>query len=613
MDLHSPNRTFGLPTIALFGSVALFGAGFSTAASAQANYYNSVDDSNSAALRSSLHALIDDHTRFPYTSSGTDTWDILEDADQDPNNASKVLDIYRNRSYAKQGGGNSNYNREHSWPNSYGFPDDGWDNYPYTDCHQLFICAIDYNDSRGSKAFRDCGGGPSCVEFSTDFNNGVGGGSGVYPGNSNWAEGNGAYGGWEVWKDRKGDLARAMFYMDVRYEGGSHGGTGASEPNLILTDVTSLIAGSATGNNESVAYMGMLSVLLQWHQQDPPDAIEIARNDAVFSYQGNRNPFVDHPEWVRCLYSNQCDSILLTASGSTVNLTTGGSIDLNISASSLYANQLFQVLGSTDGTTPGFTYTSVDIPLNPGGVYFWDTVNQTTPYLLGGAGTLDASGNATASFTLPTGLPAWLDGWVVSHAFVVLDLTGNSVIAASNSVDVLLESSSGGTGQLVINEVDYDQPGLDTDEFIEIYNSGSTAVDLSTVVLELWNGSGTALYDTINLSSAGSSLAAGKYLVVGTSTVVNNLPGGVLSVTFGAADNNVQNGGSNGDAILLRDGTTTLDSMSYEALVNGLTEGSNHAGEESDDDSLSRVPNGIDTNQNGNDFAKQAPTPGVQN
>jgi len=196
---------------------------------------------------------------------------------------------------------------------------------------------------------------------------------------------------------------------------------------------------------------------------------------------------------------------------------------------------------------------------------------------------------------------------------VVLDLTGNSVIAASNSVDVLLESSSGGTGQLVINEVDYDQPGLDTDEFIEIYNSGSTAVDLSTVVLELWNGSGTALYDTINLSSAGSSLAAGKYLVVGTSTVVNNLPGGVLSVTFGAADNNVQNGGSNGDAILLRDGTTTLDSMSYEALVNGLTEGSNHAGEESDDDSLSRVPNGIDTNQNGNDFAKQAPTPGVQN
>jgi len=613
MDLHSPPRTFGLSAIALFGSVALFGASFSADASAQANYYNSVDDSNSAALRSSLHALIDDHSRFPYTASGTDTWDILEDADQDPNNASKVMDIYRNRSYTKQGGGNSNYNREHSWPNSYGFPDDGWDNYPYTDCHQLFICAIDYNDSRGSKAFRDCGGGPSCVEFPTDFNNGGGGGSGVYPGNSNWAEGNGAFGGWEVWNDRKGDLARAMFYMDVRYEGGTHGGTGASEPDLILTDVTSLIAGSATGNNESVAYMGMLSVLLQWHQQDPPDALEIARNDAVYGYQGNRNPFVDHPEWVRCLYSNQCDSVLLTASGSNVNLTTGGSVDLNISAGSLYANQLFQVLGSTDGTTPGFTYTSVDIPLNPGGIYFWDTVNQSTPYILGGAGTLDASGNATASFALPTGLPAWLDGWVVSHAYVVLDLTGNSVIAASNSVDVLLESSSGGSGQLVINEVDYDQPGLDTEEFIEIYNNGSSAVDLSNVMLELWNGSGTALYNTIHLSAAGSSLAPGGYLVVGTATVVNNLPGGVLSVTFGAADNNVQNGGSNGDAILLRDGTTTLDSMSYEALVNGLTEGVNHAGEESDDDSLSRIPNGTDTNQNGDDFVKQAPTPGLQN
>ncbi len=52
--------------------------------------------------------------------------------------------------------------------------------------------------------------------------------------------------------------------MDVRYEGGTHGDTGASEPDLILTDDESLIAASNTGNNEPVAYMGILSVLLQW-------------------------------------------------------------------------------------------------------------------------------------------------------------------------------------------------------------------------------------------------------------------------------------------------------------------------------------------------------------
>lgn len=579
----------------------------------QSSYYDSVDASNSTTLRTTLHALIDDHQRFPYTSSGTDTWNILESADEDPNHSGRVLDVYRNRSFNKVGGGNSNYNREHSWPNSYGFPDDGWDNYPYTDCHQLFISEVDYNDWRGRLPFRDCGGGPSCVEWPTDFNNGVGGGSGVYPGNSNWAMGTNAYGGWEVWSERKGDIARAMFYMDVRYEGGTHGVTGASEPDLILTNTSSLIESSMTGNNESVAYMGLLSVLLQWHEQDPPDALEIARNDVIQGFQGNRNPFVDHPEWVECLYNNQCNSVTLTSSGSTLNITTGGDVDLNLSAGSVYANLPYQMLGSTDGSIPGFTYNGVDIPLNPGGDYFWDTVNQTTPYLLNGSGNLDASGNATSTLSLPAGLPAWLDGWVVSHAYVVFDTFGISVIDASNSVDILLQASAGGSASLVINEVDYDQPGTDYDEFIEVYNRGTGPADLSNVVLELWNGSGTAIYDTINLSAAGSTLPAGGYLVVGTSTVVANLPGGVMSVTFSSTDNNVQNGGSNGDGILLRDGTTTLDSLSYEAIITGLTEGTNHAGEESDSDSLSRVPNGNDTDENDDDFVKQAPTPGTAN
>jgi hypothetical protein len=253
--------------------------------------------------------------------------------------------------------------------------------------------------------------------------------------------------------------------------------------------------------------------------------------------------------------------------------------------------------------------------LNPGGIYFWDTVNQTTPYLFSGYGRLDANGDATAAVTLPSGLPSFLDGWVASHAFVVLDSFGSTVISASNAADIQLKfGGSGGNSTLVINEVDYDQPGADYDEFIEIFNAGANAADLSNVVLELWNGSGTTLYDTIPLSSAGSSLASGAYLVVGNPTVIANLPGGVMSITFAASDNNVQNGGSNGDAILLRDGTKTLDSMSYEAIVNGITEGSNHAGEESDVESLSRMPNGMDTDQNGDDFALTvAPTPGVAN
>ncbi len=276
----------------------------SALAQAPPGYYASVDTSNPAALRATLHQVIDDHQRYPYTSSATDTWDILEQAQQDPSNSNRIVDVYRNASYTKQGGGNSNYDREHSWPKSYGFPDDNSSNYPYTDCHVLFLCDSGYNSSRSNKPFRNASSGDD--ERTTQNNNGIGGGSGSFPGNSNWTYGSFTQGGWQVWRERKGDIARAMLYMDVRYEGGTHSVTGVSEPDLILTDIESLIDASNTGNNESVAYMGMLSVLLQWHAEDPPDAFERNANDVVFSYQGNRNPFVDHPEWVDCLFLGNC-------------------------------------------------------------------------------------------------------------------------------------------------------------------------------------------------------------------------------------------------------------------------------------------------------------------
>ncbi len=263
-------------------------------ADAPPGYYDSVDQSTPELLRSTLHAVIDDHTRFPYTSSSTDTWDILNLADQDPANPANILDLYKNHSYLKISGGTGAYNREHTWPNSYGFPDDGSTNYPYTDCHHLFACDYNYNADRANMPFGIAGIGR--VERPTDVNNGQGGGTGVYPGNSNWYAG----GWWQTWIGRQGDAARAILYMDVRYEGGTHGVTGAAEPNLIVTDNSSLIV--ATGGNASVAYMGLLSVLLQWNTQDPVDDLERAHTDVVYGFQGNRNPFVDHPEWVNAIF-----------------------------------------------------------------------------------------------------------------------------------------------------------------------------------------------------------------------------------------------------------------------------------------------------------------------
>ena len=267
-------------------------------------YYATVDTSNPTAFAITLHDVIDDHTRFPYTSSATDTWDILESAQEDPSDPTAILDVYRNESYPKQGGGNIFYQREHIWPKSFGIPNDGSHNYAYTDAHMLRLADGSYNGSRGNRPFGGCDA--TCVMRETVANAGQGGGSDPYPGDDNWYRSPGGLGGllgrWEAWSGRRGDIARAMLYADIRYEGGQHGVTGFAEPDLILTDDESLIDASHTGANEPVAYMGLVSVLLAWHAEDPVDDFERNRNEVVFSYQGNRNPFVDHPEWVDLLY-----------------------------------------------------------------------------------------------------------------------------------------------------------------------------------------------------------------------------------------------------------------------------------------------------------------------
>ena len=259
-------------------------------------YYAGVDTSSAAALRASLHAIIKDSVRIPYTASTTDTWNALDYADEDPVDASRILDIYKNTAYPKAAGGNNYYNREHTWPNSYGFSNDGPTNFAYTDLHMLMLSDIGYNSARSNKVYGNCNA--SCTEYPTVLHNGRGGGSGSFPGNSNWTNGS----VWQTWSGMKGNVARALLYMDIRYEGGSNNGN--SEPDLRLTDNASLITN--TNGNASVAYMGLLSVLLQWSQQDPVDAYERIRNDAIETYQGNRNPFVDHPEWVACIYQNVC-------------------------------------------------------------------------------------------------------------------------------------------------------------------------------------------------------------------------------------------------------------------------------------------------------------------
>ncbi len=479
-------------------------SGSSELKAAPAGYYDTADQSNSTTLRTSLHAIIDDHTKIPYTSSSTDTWNVLEIADQDPGNSSRILDVYLNASYPKYGAGNNDYNREHSWPKSYGFPSDGAGNYPYTDCHHLFLCDSSRNSSRSNKPYGTVGNTGS--EYVTQVNNGVGGGSGTYPGWSNWADS--TY--WETWWDRRGDVARALFYLDVRYEGGTHGVTGYSEPDLILTDNLSLIQNSNTGSNESVAYMGLLSTLLQWSQDDPVDAKEMAHNDAVYSFQGNRNPFVDHPEWVDCIFSATCSGGDTTppAAPSGLGAVAGdGSIDLNWNdngESDLAGYTVFRA------TASGGAYTAVNGILLGVSQYTDSGLGNGTTYYYVVTAT-DASGNESASSAETSATPA---------------------------------GSGGGDGGTVvwINEFHYDNNSTDTGEMVEV--AGTAGTNLSGWSLVAYNGNGGAAYKTVNLSGT-----------------LADQQGGFGTLSF--AISGLQNGAPDGIA-LIDDTGAVVEFLSYE-------------------------------------------------
>lgn len=289
-------------------------------------YYSQVNTSSPEQLRCTLHALIRNHTVYPYSGGTTNTWTVLEAAQTDPANANQIIDVYRNRAYTKVSaragtGSGLTYNREHTWPNSLGFPsttgDLGLDNAPYTDAHMLYLSDTQWNADRGNSPYGNCTVPASCAEDVTEANGGFGGGSGTYPGNSNWY-GNNTF---ETWGHRKGDVARAVMYMAIRYEGGLDS-RGQTEPDLELTDDRAKII--ATSNYAQPAYMGLLSDLLAWNLADPPDTAERARDEVVFTYQHNRNPFVDHPEWATlALFQSSEPTTCIPGSGNDVIFTNG--------------------------------------------------------------------------------------------------------------------------------------------------------------------------------------------------------------------------------------------------------------------------------------------------
>ena len=224
-------------------------------------YYADAMGKSGTELRNALHTIIKNQTKLTYDQ----VWNALKDTDQDPSNAGNVIEIYSGRSISKtlNGGGVDDWNREHVWAKSHG--GFGTATGPGTDVHHLRPEDVTVNSTRSN----------------LDFDNG---GTAVAQCADCWSDAD----SFEPRDAVKGDVARMILYMAIRYEGGD--GWPDLEPN------------QSTGNG-SAPYIGRLSVLLAWNAGDPPDAFEMRRNDRIHTtWQHNRNPFIDHPEWANAIF-----------------------------------------------------------------------------------------------------------------------------------------------------------------------------------------------------------------------------------------------------------------------------------------------------------------------
>ena len=227
----------------------------------QTGYYNGVDGKEGDELKAALHDIIKGHTSYSYYSSKF----VLALSDQDPNNSENVIQVYTGFSHDAGDYGSSGLklNREHVWAKSHG----NFTDWPpmYSDVHNLKPSASSVNMDKSNLDF-DNGGIQHPIA------------TGCYYSDTTW----------EPRDEVKGDIARIIFYMATRYEGGQ------GEIDLEVVD-----------NNHSFpnAQHGKLSTLIEWNELDPPDDFERNRNNVIESYQHNRNPYIDNPQWVEMIWN----------------------------------------------------------------------------------------------------------------------------------------------------------------------------------------------------------------------------------------------------------------------------------------------------------------------
>jgi endonuclease I len=250
------------------------------------NYYNGINTQRNAALKTALHTIVSSGTTSLSYTPGV--WNAFYSTDVQPNG--KVWDVYStlfNQASPYEftlgtdqdagSGGTAEgqkYNREHSFPQSWF----GGTVAPmHSDVHHVFATDKFVNAQRADFPY----GNVSTPNWTSL----IGGKRGpcTFPGYTGTV--------FEPIDEYKGDIARAQLYMATRYE------------NLIAGWQTNSSADNVLAGNSFPAYdTWFINLLLSWHNLDPVSDKEIKRNNAIHALQGNRNPFIDSPQFVQRIW-----------------------------------------------------------------------------------------------------------------------------------------------------------------------------------------------------------------------------------------------------------------------------------------------------------------------
>jgi len=289
-------------------------------------YYDAAAGKSGQELKTALNSIL--NTNLTRVSYG-DARYILAETDRDPNNSSNCILVYLGTSVSGNWDGGITWNREHVWPQSLlGVNVENQSINVGSDLHNLKPADPNENSSRGNKYYAN--------QTTSD----------------SYAPRNAV----------KGDLARILFYMVVMYE---------SSPDLELVNRT-----------PNIYEMALLDVLLEWHVQDPVDDFERNRNEVIYTYQHNRNPFIDHPEYVDLIWGNNLPPAApsqLTASAITYTSVILNWTDNSTDESGFRIYQNDSLITTTAANVTGDTVTN----LLPGqsytfGVSAWNGHGEST-------------------------------------------------------------------------------------------------------------------------------------------------------------------------------------------------------------------------------------------